>query len=117
MQPDEKDASYLLDMLEHARGVVQSLQGRDFEDYQQDENLRLAIERRIEIIGEAARRISPEFQQAHPEIPWRKIIAQRHVLAHDYGEIQDDILWSVGTMNLPELIPLLEVFVTDTVSE
>lgn len=83
MHPDIRNAAYLLDMLQHARGVVRAVRGRTFAEYAADEDLRLAIERRIEIIGEAARRVSESFQASHPEIPWRKIIAQRNVLAHE----------------------------------
>jgi len=111
MLSDDRDAGYLLDMLERARGVVRAVSNRTLEDYLGDEDLRMAIERRIEIIGEAARRVSAEFQQAHPEIPWRKIIGQRNVLTHDYGEILDDILWDVATVSIPELISLLEPLV------
>ena len=92
MQPDLHDAGYLLDMLQQARGVRRAVGDRTLEDYQQDEDLRLAVERRIEIIGEAARRVSRAFQDAHPEIPWGKIIAQRNVLIHKYGEIEDEIV-------------------------
>ena len=80
---------------------VRALQNRALDDYVRDEDLRLAVERRIEIIGEAARRVSPAFQQAHPEIAWRKVIAQRHVLAHEYGEIEDDIMWRVAPSAYP----------------
>jgi uncharacterized protein with HEPN domain len=45
------------------------------------------VERNIEIIGEAARRISDDLKQEYPEIPWRKIITQRNVLIHDYDDI------------------------------
>jgi uncharacterized protein with HEPN domain len=107
MPPDEHDAGYLLDMLEQARGVTRAVKDRTLEDYLGDEDLRLLIERRIEIIGEAARRVSPAFQEAHPEIPWRKIVGQRNVLAHDYGEIEDEIIWHVATISIPELITLL----------
>ena len=96
MRPDTRDTGYIVDMPQHARGVSEAVEGRTFEDYQRDENLRLALERRIEIIGEAARRISREFQAAHPEIPWRKIVAQRNVLIHEYGEIEDQIMWQVA---------------------
>jgi len=106
MRPESRDASYLLDMLEHAQGVVRALTGRTFNDYLRDDDLRLAVERRIEIIGEAARRVSEAFQKAHPEIPWQKIVAQRNVLAHEYGEIQDDIMWQVATVSAPELVAL-----------
>lgn len=111
MQLDLRDAGYLHDMLQHARGVSRAVTGRTLQDYVRDEDLRLAVERRIEIIGEAARHVSSVFQDAHPEIPWRKIIAQRHVLAHEYGEIEEEIVWAVATVSIPELINLLEPWV------
>jgi uncharacterized protein with HEPN domain len=117
VQPDLHDAGYLLDMLQHARGVWKSVGNRTLEDYQEDEDLRLAVERRIEIIGEAARRVSRAFQVAHPEIPWGKIIAQRNVLIHEYGEIEDEILWAVATVSVPELIRLLEPLTTEPEDE
>ena len=76
--------------------------------YAADRRTRRAVEREVEIIGEAARQVSDSFQEAHPEIPWRKIVAQRHKLAHEYGEIQDEILWRVATVHIPELTALLE---------
>jgi uncharacterized protein with HEPN domain len=63
----------------------------------------LAIERLLEILGEAARRVSEEFQNQHGEIPWRKIIGQRNVLAHEYGEIKLGRIWVLVTENLEEL--------------
>jgi uncharacterized protein with HEPN domain len=68
----------------------------------------LAVERALEIVGEAARRVSETYRQAHPEIPWQSIIAQRNVLAHEYGEIKHELIWKVATIRIPELIPLLE---------
>ena len=111
MPPDDRDAGYLLDMLQHARGVVRAVQGRTLQDYVRDEDLRLLVERRVQIIGEAAGRVSEAFQSAHPEIPWRKIIGQRNVLTHQYGEVQDDLVWQVATVSVPQLIALLEPLV------
>ena len=108
MPLDQSDAGYLWDMLEAARGVVESVKNLTLEQYQADENLRLASERRIEIIGEAAGRVSQGVQQAHPEIPWRRIIAQRHVLAHEYGDIDDELIWTVAATHIPQLIDVLE---------
>jgi len=68
----------------------------------------MAVERALEVIGEAARHVSPAYRQAHPEIPWRGIIAQRNILAHEYGEIKQERLWVVVTERIPELIALLE---------
>lgn len=111
MQPETHDIGYLHDMLEQARGVVRAVENSTLESYLEDENLRLAVERRIEIIGEAAPRVSREFQDAHPQIPWRKIIAQRNVLVHEYGEIEDEIVWQVAKASIPELVDLLEPLV------
>lgn len=83
MPREQSDASYLWDMLTAARAVVQFVDGRAFEEYAADLMLRSAVERQIEIVGEAARRVSRPFQSQHPEIPWSKIMGQRHVLAHD----------------------------------
>jgi uncharacterized protein with HEPN domain len=70
--------------------------------------LRGAVERHLEIIGEAANKVSEAFRQAHPEIPWRQMIAQRHVLVHEYGEIKHERIWQVATVHLPGLIAGLE---------
>jgi len=103
MPPDSLDAGYLHDMLEHARGILRAVDGIEFKDYTDDEELRLAVERRLEIIGEAAKRISQEFRDEHPGIPWGKIISQRNVLAHEYGEIDDQLVWRVAIKYIPDL--------------
>lgn len=113
MRPEDADRSYLLDMHKHAKGAIEALRGKTLAAYSADENLRLATERRIEIIGEAARRVSDSLKQSHPEIPWRQIISQRHVLAHEYGEIEDELIWGVGAKHLPQLIKQLEVLLDE----
>ena len=92
MQPEAKDAAYLWDMLDAARAIQQFVGSRSFEHYQAVRMLRGAVERHIEIIGEAANRVSRACRSAHPEIPWQRIIAQRKVLAHEYGEIDDALI-------------------------
>lgn len=109
MQPEKTDAAYLWDMLEAAKSVVQMVQGMDYDHYFADRKTQLAVERQIEIIGEAARRVSDGFCRSHGDIPWVKIVAQRHVLAHEYGQIQQDRIWRVATIHIPELISQLEL--------
>ena len=70
--------------------------------------MRLAIERLLQNIGEAVRRLSPDFRAAHPEIPWQDIIGQRNVLVHEYGRINHDRLWLTGTSEVPDLIVALD---------
>ena len=107
MRPEEGDLARLWDMLAYAREIVETTSNVNFEQYLRDKNLRLATERRIEIIGEAARNVSDAFQSAHPEIPWRKIIAQRNVLAHEYGEVRQEMIYRVVTVHIPELVSQL----------
>jgi len=107
MQPETGDAALLLDMLDSARSICGMVKGMSLVDYAADRRTRRAVERELEIIGEAARRVSTGFQSRHPEIPWRKIVGQRHKLAHEYGEIQDEIVWRVATIHVPELVALL----------
>jgi len=76
-------------------------------DYQSDDLRRAAVERKIEIVGEAARGVSQVFRKAHPAIPWRRFVSQRHVLAYEYGDIDDALIWRVATIHVPELIALL----------
>ncbi len=95
-------------MLEAARAAMRFVAGRTFESYLADDFFQAAVERKVEIIGEAARKVSKKFQDAHPEIAWRPIMAQRHILAHEYGEIKHDRIWRVVSHHVPELIQLLE---------
>ncbi len=104
-------------MLTAARAVEGFVSGRSSDEYLADLMLRSAVERQIEIIGEAARRVSAEFQSEHAQIPWRPIQAQRHVLAHDYGEIKHDRIWRVATIHVPDLIRLLEPLVPSSTAE
>lgn len=103
MRRDKGDPAILRDMLDAAEAVIRYIAGKDRASFDIDRMLRDAVERRIEIIGEAARRISDPFQKSHPEIPWRKIMGTRHVLAHDYDEVNPDIVWRIATVYLPEL--------------
>jgi len=114
MAAEKQDEAYLWDMQDSASAVIEFVTGKTSEQYLSDRMLRSAVERQIEIIGEAARHVSRAFQEAHPEIPWRLIAGQRHVLAHDYGEIKHDRVWRVATIHVPELIALLAPLIPAT---
>jgi len=108
MLPEKADVAYLWDMWDAAQAIQEFVSGKTFHHYQHDRMLRGAIERHLEIIGEAANRVSLDCRANHPEIPWRRIISQRHVIAHEYGEIKHELIWKVATVNIPELIAQLE---------
>ncbi len=103
-----RDDAYLLDMLLAARKVQQFTQGMTWDQFRGDELLQNGVMRLIQIVGEAARKVSPEFKQAHPEIPWQGIIGMRNRLVHDYFRIESSRVWEVIEKDLPALIPLIE---------
>jgi uncharacterized protein with HEPN domain len=109
MQKD--DLVYAGHMLDTARKATSKIAGQAREEFDRDENLRLALAHLIQVLGEAARRVSPAFQQAHPEVPWKQIVGMRHKVVHDYLQVDFDIVWAVVTADLPPLIADLERFV------
>jgi uncharacterized protein with HEPN domain len=98
-------------MLVHAEELQSILAGKSRTDIDEDSVLRRAVERLIEIVGEAARKVDATTRAAHPHINWRGIEAQRHVLAHEYGDIDLDKIWRVATIHIPSLINDLRVLV------
>ena len=98
-------------MFENARQVVEFARGVSFETYAADSMRRMAVERGLEVLGEAARQISASFKAQHPEIPWRDLVGLRNVLTHDYGEIKQDRIWEIATKDTPELIRVLRPLV------
>ncbi|MGD0537659.1 MAG: HepT-like ribonuclease domain-containing protein [Verrucomicrobiota bacterium] len=66
------------------------------------------------VMGEAARRLSPEIRAVHPEVPWRDMIGLRSIVTHGYDQIDDDELWQVIERDLPDLIRKLEAILAAT---
>ena len=108
MQPSNREAAYLWDMLQAAQRIQEFTAGLSYEGYLDSILIQSAVERQLEIVGEASRRMSEEFRQEHPEIPWSGIIAQRNVIAHQYEDIRQERIWSVVTEDIPVLISQLE---------
>jgi len=108
MQPEQRDAALLWDMKEAACEIAQFIKGVSYEEFESNKVLRYAVERQIMVIGEAAGRVSSTLKDKHPEIQWGLIIAQRNILAHEYGEILVERIWRVASERIPELIRLLD---------
>ena len=102
------DSLYVGHMLDMAQKALSLLEGKDRASYDQDEALRLALAHLIQVIGEAARHISQDLRDAHPQIPWKAIIGMRHRIVHDYMDVDEDVIWDTATRELPSLIIELE---------
>lgn len=107
------DTTRLRHMLEAAQEANEFSQGKTRQDLDSDRILSLALVRLLEIIGEAASKVSQERQKQIPEIPWRKMIGMRNRIVHAYFEIDLDILWDTITYDLHELIPILKKYLTN----
>jgi len=81
-------------------------------DLATDRMLTLSLVKAIEIIGEAASKVTKECQDAHPDVPWQDIVAMRNRLIHAYFDINLGILWNTVVQDLPPLIATLETIVS-----
>lgn len=79
-----RDEAWLLDMLQAARKIVEYTRGADHVGFLKDTKDQDAVLRQLTILGEACKRVLPEFRTAHPQVPWRKIGGFRNVIVHDY---------------------------------
>jgi uncharacterized protein with HEPN domain len=102
---DDVYLGHMMDMCRIAHSLAADASRAELET---DVKLQLALVRAISTIGEAARKVSVQFRDAHPAIRWPEIIAMRHKLVHDYFEIDLDVVWDAATADVPELLSSLE---------
>ncbi len=107
------DRVYLGQMLDSAREALTYVDGIDFADFAGDQMRQRAVIYVIQVIGEAARRVSADRRRSLLDIPWPKVISMRHKLVHDYTDINIDEVWRTANRDLPPLIEALELALTD----
>jgi uncharacterized protein with HEPN domain len=95
-------------MLDASQKAQEFMRDRTRAELDTDEMLSLAMVRLIEIVGEAASRISDQIKQSNPQIPWTQIAGTRNRLIHGYFNVDLDIIWSIVQDDLPSLIEHLE---------
>lgn len=107
MRLSDRDLAYLIDMASCCRDIVAFTSRVSFEDFQSDKMRRLATERLLETLGEAANHISAATRAEFPSIQWVRIVGLRNKLAHDYGEVLAARVWRIATDNVPALYSTL----------
>ena len=104
----KSDEVCLRHMLDAAREAISFAKGRRRSDLDQNRMLVLSLIKDVEIVGEAAYRLSERGRSGIPEIPWADIIGMRHRLVHAYFDINLDVLWQTVQEDLPVLVKMLE---------
>ena len=106
-----RDDSYLLDMLAAARKAARFAAGMTYAEFERSDLHQNAIFKTLEVVGEAASRVSEATKEAHTGIPWREIVGLRNRIVHAYFDIDTEIIWKVVHEDLPVLIARLESLV------
>jgi uncharacterized protein with HEPN domain len=102
-------------MLQASEQAIVFLEGRQRIDFDRDLQLQLAVVRCLEIVGEAAARVTPELKLTHAEIPWRQMVATRNQLIHAYFNINLNIVWRTVREELPVLMKRLQEILGEVV--
>ena len=107
-----RDDAYLYDILESARTAIEYMRGKDWDSFSEDILLQDAVVRRLEIIGEAAGRVSAETQEEYSHLPWLAMKGTRNKVIHEYDSIRLDIIWDIVYKDLPDLVKELEKIIS-----
>jgi uncharacterized protein with HEPN domain len=99
-----RDDTYLVDILESAKIALDYVFDKDWDSFYENIQVQDAVVRRIEIIGEAARRISQETRNQYPQIPWREMTTMRNLVIHEYDVVDIKQVWDTVQNKLPPLI-------------
>jgi len=102
------DMVRLRHMLDHAKEAAAMIEGKERTDLLHERMLELSLTKLIEVVGEAAARVTPEGRAKYSSIPWLQIVGMRNRLIHGYDQVDLDILWDTIAYDLPPLITELE---------
>jgi uncharacterized protein with HEPN domain len=109
-----RDCQYLQDILDSARLAIQYVCPTDRQHFLDDLEKQDSVIRRLEIMGEAAKRLSDQTLAQLPQIDWKRMKGMRDVLVHDYDDVEAERVWDTVQIYLPKLVSAIEAFLAKT---
>ena len=105
----KRDNSLLiLDMVDAASRIQTYTNGLNFDEFLEDQKTIDAVVRNFEILGEAATRVDPDFQESNHHVPWKQLKGYRNRLIHEYFGVDYEIVWDIIENELADLIAQLQ---------
>jgi uncharacterized protein with HEPN domain len=104
---------YITHIFNAINSIQTQTEGITKEQFEDSELLQGFVERKLEIIGEATKRISDDFKKNYPNIPWKEMAGMRDILIHQYTEVDEDIVWKTITQKIPPLKEHIEAILKD----
>lgn len=108
MPLEDRDLASLLDVATAARQIQRYCLDIDLTQFEQDDEKQAAVLYRISIVGEAVKRISPDFRDQYPNVPWKQMAGMRDIVMHQYDRVNLELVWDVVQTKIPELLTAIE---------
>lgn len=105
-----RDRESIFDIIDSINKILNYTAGMTLAEFMVSDEKQDAVLRRILVIGEATKRLSSEFRQRYPEIPWKEIAGTRDIIVHDYNRVDAERIWDVIQNDLPSLLRTLNSF-------
>ena len=104
MPANKDDVMLLMDVTNSCLKILDTTIDIEYNDFENNYRIHTVVERLLEVIGEASKRLSHETRDTLDHIPWKSIIGLRNIIAHDYDEIMYEFIWETATIFVPELL-------------
>ena len=114
MRERARDKGRLEDIIEYSNNVTMLIEGYSLESLVADKRTYYSVMKNVEIVGEAAYKLTKAFKNSHPKTPWKIIQGMRHILVHEYANIDDEELYNAAVNDMPELRKQVEKYLAET---
>ena len=108
-----RDSSALLDIVRAARLIVEFTHQRNEAEFVDDAFAQSAILYQFTVMGEATKKLSRDFREAHPDIPWKLIAGMRDKVVHDYNDVDLELVWKTATIRVPNFLDSIEPLLSE----